>query len=97
MEKNQIAGCFSFEIREADHEKKTLILYTPDQLTSLKNIEKFTSCCGRVLIDDADVGIPWPVDYSNVPINHYGKFWAVLILKIKGYLSNRHSILSPKY
>ncbi len=44
------------------------------------------------LIDDADVGIPWPVD---VPINK--KFWAVLILKIKGYLSNRHSILSPKY
>ncbi len=68
MEKNQIAGCFSFEIREADHEKKTLILYTPDQLTSLKNIEKFTSCCGRVLIDDAGVGIPWPVDYSNKPV-----------------------------
>ncbi len=29
----------------------------------------------------ADVGIPWPV--GNVPINHYGKFWAVLILQIK--------------
>ncbi len=37
---------------------------------------------------------PWCNLY--VPINHYGKFWAVLILKIKGYLSNRHSILSPK-
>ncbi len=28
-------------------------------------LEKFTSCCGRVLIDDADVG------------QYYGKFWAV--------------------
>ncbi len=27
----------------------------------------------------------------------YGKFWAVLILKIKEYFSNRHSILSPEY
>ncbi len=61
------------------------------------SVFKVTSYLSAVLIDDADVGIPWPVDYSNVPINHYGKFWAVLILKIKGYLSNRHSILSPKY
>ncbi len=76
------ANSTSYSCKNMVANQNCSVFKVTSSLSALKK-KHLTSCCGQGLTDDADVG---------QSINHYGKFWAVLILKIKGYLSQFFSL-----